>query len=193
MAPCPKHRALYLPQMLAAGTKLHYIRLLAGLGLVLSSLPPPKTPTVHYKDYLQPVFFNSFCLLTHSLCFIVYFMFHLLLFLFAHFHPWSSFLSFPLGNWCLLVPCGCVGCHSGVFTEDMIFLFFSFIVFCILTLFKRRQSWNNHNVCTCNTNYIRAEEHPDVSKYKNKKRWDLAHYELLTLIRQAFVCTWHQA
>lgn len=54
------------------GIKLHYIRLLAGPELVLSSRAPAKNPTEHpahihhYADFLHPIFWACLRLLIHS-------------------------------------------------------------------------------------------------------------------------------
>lgn len=88
----------HVPLVLAAGTKLYYIRLLAGLGLVLGGLPPAKSPTAHYKTYLHrflQLFFP--CLSVHisslfTLC-SIFFCFWV--------YPFSSlivFSFFPLGK-----------------------------------------------------------------------------------------------
>lgn len=85
------------------GIKLHYIRLLAGLELVLSSTAPANNPTEHwahiqhYTDFLHPIFWASDGLLIHSF---------LLISLFSFF-PYVPFphlsLTFFLGNWCILL------------------------------------------------------------------------------------------
>lgn len=68
------------------GIKLHYIRLLAGPELVLSSTAPANNPTEqracihHYRDFLRLIFCFSLRLLIHS---------------FIHFSSLGYFLSFP--------------------------------------------------------------------------------------------------
>lgn len=107
-----------------AEIKLHYIRLLAGLGLVRSAATAPASnPTeqrahIHqYTDFLHPIFFSSFHLLIHSCILAQHFpLFSISYCVFSYFSlsPFTTHspsLSFSLGKWCILLSSCLVGTH----------------------------------------------------------------------------------